>query len=71
MNEIIERLKAESPAFFKKLKKVAYSVGIAAVAMIVANKTFELGVGEGFTTALGYVACICAGIAGTAKLTRE
>lgn len=71
IKESIVRFKAKSPEFFNRLQKLAYSVGISSVAMIVANKTFELGVDVGLISALGYVACVCAGIAGTAKLTKE
>jgi len=71
IKESIIRFKAKSPEYFKRLQGIAVKVGISSVAMIVANKTFELGIDDGFITAFGYVACVCAGIAGTAKLTKE
>lgn len=71
IKESIIRFKAKSPEFFKRLQAMAYGVGVSSVAMIIANKTFELGVDAGVISALGYVACVCAGIAGTAKLTKE
>lgn len=69
--ELIDRWKAKSPAFFVKAKKVAYSVGGSAIAVLVANKTFELGLNETLVSVIGYVVAVCAGVAGTAKLTKD
>jgi len=71
MNTIIERWKAELPAFFKKLKTIAVSVGTSAAAVLVANTAMTLNLPEQLISALGYVIAICVAIAGTSQLTKK
>jgi len=71
MNELIARWKSESPIFFKKLKKVAFSVGGSAVAIVLVNSSMSLNLNPTLISVLGYVIATCAAIAGTAQLTKD
>jgi hypothetical protein len=70
MNKIIERWNAETPDFFKKLKKYAFSIGGSAAAVLTANNLFGLSLDATLISTLGYVVAACVAIAGTAKLTK-
>lgn len=70
-NIFIERWKAKSPVFFKKLKSYALSIGGSAAAVLVANSTMSLNLNQTLISVLGYVVAACVAIAGTAKLTKE
>lgn len=71
MSEIADRVKAECPKFFKKLKKYAISVGGSAVAVVVANSSLSLNLNATLISILGYLIAVCAAVAGTAQLTRD
>jgi hypothetical protein len=71
MNELFERIKSESPAFFKKLKAIALSLGGSALAVLAVNATTDLHLPEVTLTGIGYVVAVCAAIAGTAQLTKQ
>ncbi len=62
MRELLLRLQAESPNFFKKVRKLALSVsaGIGAVLMAQAQLTIPLP--ADLVKYLGWIMCICAGI---------
>lgn len=68
--EFLERLKAKTPKFFKKLRLIALTLGGSAVAMLTINKAMELGIPDLWITICEKAAFICAGIAGTATLTK-
>lgn len=69
--EFLERWKATSPKFFKKLKKYALIVGGSAGAMLTVIGTFGLVVPATVTTILTYTIILSAGVAGTSQLTKE
>jgi hypothetical protein len=71
MNELIARIKAESPVFFQQLKKIAVSIGGSAVAVVIANSSMNLNLNATLISIAGYVIAACAAIAGTAQLTRR
>ena len=71
MKQFIERWRAESPEFFKKLKAYSLSVGGPAAAVLVANTTMSLNLNAALVSSLGYLVAVCVAIAGTANLTRE
>ena len=71
MNSFIERWKAASPVFFKKLKGYALSVGGSCAAVLVANSSMLLNLNATLIGVLGYVVAACVAIAGTAHLTKE
>lgn len=70
MKEIWKRLKAETPAFWKKARTAAVSIGAAAIAVITINKTMELNILPLIITVCNYTIAACAAIAGTASLTK-
>ena len=65
------RIKADEPAFFAALKKLAYKVGGSAAAILTANATLTLNLPLVFITILTYVIVVCVAVAGTSKLTTE
>lgn len=69
--ELIERVKAECPEFFKQLKKYAMGIGSSAVAVFVANSSLSLNLSPTLISILGYVIAVCAAVAGTAQLTKS
>jgi hypothetical protein len=71
MKKLVERWTAESPAFFKKLRKIALGVGGSLAAAVTANSIFGLALNSTLVTVLGYGVAVCAAIAGTAQLTRN
>lgn len=70
-NIIIERLRAECPEFFKKLRAAAISIGVSAIAVKTINSAMALNLDPGLIGALGYVIAACVAIAGTAQLTKK
>jgi hypothetical protein len=70
-NIFIERWKAESPDFFKKLQKVAFSVGGSAIAVRVADTTLDLSLAPWLLSVISYIIAACVAIAGTAQLTKK
>jgi hypothetical protein len=73
LNKVIEvikyRWKAESPEFFKELKKLSIKIGSSASAVVIINSTTQLNLNINLITALSYLIAICAAIAGTSQLT--
>lgn len=65
------RYKANSPAFFIQLKRLAMSVGGSALAVISINSIASLALPAGLISALSYVVAACVAVAGTSKLTKE
>ena len=68
---ITQRIKAESPAFFKGLKKVAITVGSSAAAVMGANSAMSLSLPTTIITILSYTITVCVAIAGTSQLTTK
>ena len=74
MKEIIERWKAESPDFWKKIKNFAITLGTSAVSVIGAEKLFDLqnyGVPQLVFTIAGYVIVACATLGLAAQITKK
>lgn len=69
--ETLNRLKSESPRYFKRIRTLAFAIGGSAVAMISIESTMSLGMPTILITICKYAIFICAGIAGTATLTRK
>jgi len=70
MNETIKRLKSESPKYFKRIRKAALIIGASAIAMLTIDTSLALNMPEILITICKYAIFICAGIAGTATLTK-
>lgn len=74
LREIKERWSAETPKFWKKVLNFSVTLGTSAVAMIAADKMFELqayGVPQGIFTIAGYVIVFCAAMGLSAKITKK
>jgi hypothetical protein len=73
--EAKERWSKKSPPFFQKILKFAIELGTAAVAVLGADKLFDLqatyGVSPLLFTACGYIIVFCAALGLTAKITKQ
>lgn len=73
IKEIKERWKSETPEFWKKVMNFAITLGTSAVAVLGADKLFELqsyGVPQIVFTIAGYVIVACAALGLSAKITK-
>lgn len=71
IKEIYERIKSESPSFFKKLRNVSITLVSVILVMLEANTMFELNIEESIISLLKNVVFILSGIAGTSILTKR
>ena len=72
--EIKERWSAETPDFWKKVMNFAITIGTSAVAVLGADKLFELqsyGVPQLVFTIAGYIIVACAALGLSAKITKQ
>lgn len=72
--EIKERWKEEIPDFWKKIMKFSVTLGSSAVAIIGADKLFDLqsyGIPTIVFTICGYIIVACAAIGLSAKITKQ
>lgn len=68
---IRKRWKAETPAFFKKVKRLALAVGVPAFGVWQANSTFALQLDDTTLTICKYTIAVCAAMGLTAQLTAK
>lgn len=71
--ELKERWKAKTPIFWKKIMEWAIGIGTSAVAVIGADKMFDLqsyGVPTDVFTVAGYIIVACAAVGLSAKITK-
>lgn len=74
IREIQDRWGEETNEFWKKILKFAISLGSGAVAVLGADKLFELqayGVPQIIFTIAGYVIVACAALGLSAKITKQ
>jgi type IV secretory pathway TrbL component len=71
IKEIIERIKSDSPSFFKKLRNLSITLVSVILVMLEANTMFELNIEENIISILKNVVFILSGIAGTSILTKR
>jgi hypothetical protein len=64
-------LKSKTPKFWKQVQKLAISIGVSAVAVLMADKYFSLELPVTILSVVKYSVAICAAIAGTAQFTKE
>ena len=72
--EIKDRWNSESPIFWKKIMKYSVTLGTSAVAVIGADKLFDLqsyGVPSIIFTICGYIIVACAASGLSAKITKQ
>lgn len=70
LKELITRVKAETPVFFKRLRNMALSAGTSLTAAWAVISQFNVVVPAGVTHAISYAIVACAFIAGTSQLTK-
>lgn len=73
-SELKERWKSESPIFWKKIMKISVTLGSSAVAVLGAERLFDLqsyGVPTIIFTVCGYIITFCAATGLTAKITKQ
>ena len=71
MNELLDRWKAKSPAFWVKVKKYALAIGTAAVAIWTINSTMGLELDEWILDVCKYSIAAAAAFGLSAQLTKE
>ena len=72
--EIKDRWNSESPIFWKKIMKYSVTLGTSAVAVIGADKLFDLqsyGIPSIIFTICGYIIVACAATGLSAKITKQ
>jgi hypothetical protein len=69
METIKNRWDAETPAFFKGIKKLALSLGTSATAIILANESLSLALDDNILSICKYVISICVAMGMTSQLT--
>jgi len=65
------RIKANEPLFFARLKKIAIRIVLASVAVITANTTLTLALPVALITGLSYAVAVGVAVYGTSILTKE
>jgi hypothetical protein len=68
---ISARWKAESPEFFKKIKKTAIAVGSSAMAVWAANSSLNLELHESVLNVCKYAIAFCSAVGLTSQLTAK
>ena len=74
IQEIKERLKSDTPKFWKQVRSFAVTIGTSAVSLIGADKLFDLqdyGVPQLIFTIAGYVIVACATLGLAAQITKK
>ncbi len=74
IQEIKERLKSDTPKFWKQVRSFAVTIGTSAVSIIGADKLFDLqdyGVPQLIFTIAGYVIVACATLGLSAQITKQ
>lgn len=70
LKELKDRLKAETPLFFLKLRALAIAIGSGATAMWVANSTMSLGLDPWILSVCKYSIAFCAAVGLSSSLTK-
>ena len=74
IQEIKERLKSDTPKFWKQVRSFAVTIGTSAVSIIGADKLFDLqdyGVPQLIFTIAGYIIVACATLGLAAQITKK
>lgn len=69
LKTIVKRWEAETPAFFKGIKKLALTLGTSAMAVIMANQSLSLELDDNILTVCKYAIAACAAMGLTSQLT--
>ena len=69
LKTIKKRWNAETPAFFKGIKKLALSFGTPAMAIILANQSLSLELNDNILTVCKYIVTVCIAMGLTSQMT--
>lgn len=69
LKTIKERWAAETPKFFKGIKKLALSLGTSAMAVILANQSLSLNLDDSVLSICKYAVAVCVAMGMTSQLT--
>jgi hypothetical protein len=69
LKTIKKRWNAETPVFFKGIKKLALSFGTPAMAIILANQSLSLELNDNILTVCKYIVTACIAMGMTSQLT--
>jgi hypothetical protein len=69
LKTIKERWVAETPLFFKRIKKLALSFGTSATAILLANQSLSLELDNVILTICKYAIVVCISMGMTSQLT--
>jgi len=69
LETIKKRWNAETPAFFKGIKKLALSLGTPAMAIILTNQSLSLELDNNILTVCKYIVTACIAMGMTSQLT--
>jgi hypothetical protein len=69
LKTIKKRWNAETPAFFKGIKKLALSLGTPSMAIILANQSLSLELNDNILTVCKYIVTVCIAMGLTSQMT--
>jgi predicted permease len=69
LKTIKKRWNAETPAFFKGIKKLALTLGTPSMAIILANQSLSLELNDNILTVCKYIVTVCIAMGLTSQMT--
>lgn len=69
LNTIKKRWDAETPTFFKGIKKLTLSLGTSAMTVMLANQSLSLELDDNILSICKYVITVCVAMGMTSQLT--
>jgi len=69
LKTIKKRWNAETPAFFKGIKKLALTLGTPSMAIILANQSLFLELNDNILTVCKYIVTVCIAMGLTSQMT--
>lgn len=71
MKELINRIKAETPDFFKMLIGLSVTIGGVATTLVTSNDSLNLGLSADIIQILKYIIAISIAVASVSKTTKK
>jgi hypothetical protein len=69
LKTIKKRWNAETPTFFKGIKKLALTLGTPSMAIILANQSLSLELNDNILTVCKYIVTVCIAMGLTSQMT--
>lgn len=70
MKTLLQRITAETPKFFKALRNMSITLGVAAKVIVESNVSLNLGLTVDFIQLLNYVIVVSIAVAATAQTAK-